>query len=427
MRKILLVILFIVLIVALLYKSPFSAMYNYNKAKDLYKLGKYEQSLPYFEKALFASPKDELSRFYYVLALSKTPPTYRIQKRLYEMSESKIQDEASKYAKAQAVSLRFKLTEGINNNYIDNAVSGKDVIRWDLKSFPLKVYIEPTNDIPPFYTKTILKAFAMWQNKTNFISFTQTKNEQEANITVKFKDIPKDICKNSICTYTIANTTPEINNDKILKKMVLTFYKTNPFNKSFTEQEIFNTAIHEIGHTLGIMGHSDNPDDVMFAMKDNTDYRTFKTGVNAISARDIKTLVLLYRIAANITDTNALPAKNSYYAPLILGSNDVRLQKKLQENLNYIKNYPKLASGYINISGVYTEMGDFDNALISLNKAKELSVTQEEQYIIEYNLAITYYNKQDYQKAYETALKARTLKSDENINDLITELEELKK
>ena len=58
---------------------------------------------------------------------------------------------------------------------------------------------------------------------------------------------------------------------------------------------------------------------------------------NAISARDIKTLVLLYRIAANITDTNALPAKNSYYAPLILGSNDVRLQKKLQENLNYIK------------------------------------------------------------------------------------------
>ena len=109
MRKFLLFILFIVLVIAALYKSPFSAMMNYNKAKSLYSEKQYEQSLPYFERSLFADRKGILARFYYVLALSKSKPTYSIQKKLFEMSESDIQDEATKYAKSQVVYMRHNL------------------------------------------------------------------------------------------------------------------------------------------------------------------------------------------------------------------------------------------------------------------------------------------------------------------------------
>ena len=422
MRKILLGIFLIVLIGALVYKSPASAMYNYAKAKELYQTGQYEQSLPYFENALFASPKDEQARFFYVLTLSKIEPTYDIQKKLYEMSDSKIQDEAAKTAKTQVSSLRNKLTEGLTNNYIDNAAMGNDIVRWDLKSFPLKIYIEPAADIPAYYEKAINAALDLWTTRTNFIKFEHVQTPQDANINITFKNIPSDLCSGNTCMFTIARTEPDISSDKILKRMNLTFYKTDPYKKFFIEQEVFNTALHELGHTLGIMGHSDNPEDVMYAMRDSSDDTSFRVGYNSLSDRDLKTLVLLYRIEPTVKNTKNPPAKNSYYAPIILGNKDIRQQKKLQETMEYIRNYPNFAAGYINLAGIYTEMGDGDNALKNLITARNYAKNNDEKYIIEYNIAIVYYNKQDFTKALETAYKAQAIKNDERIKELISDI-----
>ena len=57
--------------------------YYYGQAKKVYDSGKYEQSIPLFEKSLFATPNNLVARYYYVLALSKAKPTYSIQKKLY--------------------------------------------------------------------------------------------------------------------------------------------------------------------------------------------------------------------------------------------------------------------------------------------------------------------------------------------------------
>jgi len=428
MRKVLLFIFFIVLLIALVYKSPFSAMYNYNKAKTLYKSGQYEQSLPYFEKSLFAAPKNVLTRFYYVLALSKSKPAYTVQKKLYEMANSKITDEAQKTAKAQAVALRYKLLEGINGNFIFNAAMGNDIVRWDIKSFPLKVYFENPDTVPEYYVDTIKQAQQQWQKRTNFVKFQQTDNPAEANIVIKFKDVPKDVCKGKTCTYTVAYTEPDISNGKILKKMTLTFYKTNPYNKGFTRTEIFDTALHETGHTLGIMGHSENPDDAMFALNENTAFGGyFPDFGNKPSMNDLRTLALLYRIKPTISNTKDLQSENFYYAPLILGNNDVRLQKKLKEYEKYIQQYPNLASGYINIAGVYTYLGDYKSAQGALNKAEPLAANNDEKYIIKYNTAVICFNQQDYAGALEFANKAKAVKDDKNIRDFIADIEKLKK
>ena len=81
-------------------------MYYYNAAKKMYEAGQYEQSIPVFEKSLFSDPKNLLARFNYVLALSKSKPTLSVQKKLYDMGNSKYEDEAKKYARFQAVSLQ---------------------------------------------------------------------------------------------------------------------------------------------------------------------------------------------------------------------------------------------------------------------------------------------------------------------------------
>ena len=193
MRKILLTILFVVLVVALFYKSPFSAMYNYNKARALYNQRQYEQSLPYFEKSLFADPKGILARFFYVLALSKSEPKYSIQKKLFEMANSKIEDEASKYAKSQTMYLRYKLLDGIENNYIFNAAMGSDILRWDIRSFPLSVYIDSPNSVPPYYIESINRAMNLWSSRTNFVKFKQAQNPLDADILIRVNKEYKDI------------------------------------------------------------------------------------------------------------------------------------------------------------------------------------------------------------------------------------------
>lgn len=425
MRKFLLAVLFIVLVVALVYKSPFSAMYNYNKAKSLYEAKQYEQSLPYFERSLFADSKGILARFFYVLALSKSEPKYSVQKKLFEFSNSKIDDEATKVAKLQVKALRYKLLNGFERNYIYNAVYGNDILRWDIRSFPLKVYIDKSNTVPSYYIDAILQAMNVWVKNTNFVKFTQIENSENADIFITFKDIDKDQCENGVCKFVVAYTEPSISGNNLLQRMNLTFYRTNPLNQDFKQDVIYNTALHELGHTLGIMGHSDDSRDLMFSLK--TDgitpwYGNFRQG---LSMRDLNTLVLLYRMEPTISNVKDLKSESFYYSPLILGNNDVVLQKKLQELKSYIANYPQMSAGYINISAVYSDMGDFESSLNALSEGSKYAKTQDEQYLVAYNRAITYYNLQDYNKSLEFANSAKSIKTTQSVLELIDELEKL--
>lgn len=429
MRKFLLVVLFIVLVIALVYKSPFSALYNYNKARALYDNGKFEESLPYFERSLFADKNGILARFFYVLALSKSEPVYTVQKKLYQMATSKINDEATAYAKAQAMALRYKLLEGIENNYIYNAPMSGDIVRWDINSFPLKVYFEDMNSVPEFYIEEIRRAMKTWADNTNFVKFEEVSDLSGANIIIKFKKSENLKCDRSICEYSVAYTEPKIDKNNLLKQMVLTFYRTNPKNEGFTPKEIFNTALHEFGHTLGIMGHSDYPGDVMYSMQDDFDsiYNIYRTSDQALSMRDLKTLVLLYRLEPTISNVANLHSENFYYTPLVLGDNNVLLYRKLNEYRKYILQYPSLPSGYINIASVYGDLGDSKSALAALDKAESLVKNQDDLYLIMYNRAIIYYNSQNYEQAMQFAIKAKAIDNNKNINDLISDINKLEK
>ena len=425
MRKVLLGILLLVLGIALFYKSPFSAMYNFNKAKELYQSSNYEQSLPYFERALFASPKDSLMRYTYVLALSKAKPVYSVQKKLYAIANSEPQDEAAKTARAKVLALKFKLLSEFKNNYISNAVYGNDILRWDIKSFPLRVYFENPDDVPAYYVNNINKALQVWTSKTNFVKFTQAKDMQNADIIVSFKDIPQDVCSGNVCNYAVAYTEPEVSGKSLLKRMHLTFYKTNPKNDRFLESEIFNTAQHEIGHTLGIMGHSSFPMDLMYSEKDNDSNYFPSLTTQHLSRRDLNTLVLLYRIEPTITNTPNLTSETFYYAPLIIGEEDERVQQKITEYTNYIRKYPNLASGYINLASSYADYGDFEKAMNLLIKGSAYAKSNDEKFLIEYNKAAVYFNQQKYAEALNAANNAKSIKDDNSVNDLIHEIQSI--
>lgn len=409
---------------ALIFKSPFASMYNYKKALNLYKNGQYEKSLTYFERSFFANANDTIKRQDYVEALAKSKPTYSVQKKLYEMSKSQINDNAKKIANTRVQQTKNALLRGISDNYIQNAVSGSDIIRWNIKSFPLNVYIQDCSDIPSYYRSNIISAMNQWATRTTFVRFNIVKNENQAQIIIKFKDIGKNNCTTTDCKYVIAYTEPQISNNN-LKSMTLTFYKTNPLGKALKPQEIYSTTLHETGHTLGIMGHSQNPSDIMFATKDSNAHKRSIFGDLRLSKRDLNTLVLLYRTMPTITNSNDFNKESMYYPPLVIGSSQELMDKKITELKQYIKDYPNIATGYINLGGAYADMGNFESALHYMQLAEKYSKNNDENYLIAYNKAILYYNKQEKNKALQYAKQAQSIKNDASIQELITDINNL--
>ena len=71
-------------------------------------------------------------------------------------------------------------------------------------------------------------------------------------------------------------------------------------------------------------------------------------------------------------------------------------------------------------------MGDFNSALENLNIASSLAKTQDENYLIAYNRAVIYYNMQKTQEAMQYATQAKSIKDDEYINQLISDIQNLK-
>jgi tetratricopeptide (TPR) repeat protein len=95
----------------------------------------------------------------------------------------------------------------------------------------------------------------------------------------------------------------------------------------------------------------------------------------------------------------------------------------LNEYRQYIEKYPNFASGYINISSLYSSLGEDTEAFKAIEKAEILARSQNEKYLVEYNRAVLYYNKQNFSKALEHAQKAKAIKSGAGIDSLIEDIE----
>lgn len=158
-----------------------------------------------------------------------------------------------------------------------------EVLRW--KDFPINVYIHSKD---PIEDKTSRMAVEYWQNK---VPINLTNDYQSANILIDWAS------KSNYITVPIATKTNQEKEIKVLINL-----------GGIQETEEANTLplfiIHQIGHALGIWGHSDDINDLM--------YPTGRIGCNDINIKRNKTLIyqpiMLQAKRANITtrDLNTL-------------------------------------------------------------------------------------------------------------------------
>lgn len=392
--------------------------------RDYYNQTNYVEAYKNLKRAYQLNPKNKDIRYYYVQTLVYLKPTQEVQKELFAISQSNLSDSASLVADRQILKWRNQIFLHSGENYIEQVPYNGEILRWDTTKFPLSVYFKNTSSaVPSYYESYIKKAFLDWQIATKrLVNFRITSDEKDANIDIIIKSSTEmKKCSQEDCKYTVAYTTPTISGN-LLDKMTIYFYDSDNSGHHFSEQEIYNTALHEIGHTLGIMGHSYNKNDVLYMeTKQDNRFSNVPTNVQTLSYADINTINLLYKLIPNITNTglNAFDTRHQFFAPIVLGSDEQINSRKLIEAQNYIKSAPNLPNGYIDLATAYAELKQYNNAFEALNTALQYASNDNERHIIYYNFAVIYMEINDYNNAFTYANMAKQLNPSADIDGML--------
>ena len=264
--------------------------------------------------------------------------------------------------------------EEMANNYLSNAVdaSGGYSI-W--KTMPVSVNVQNNS-----FKDTVKQAFEAYNNTfAGILQFTFTDNANEAQIKVSFHDR----LELSNSDQFVAGVTNNFSSGKDIQSSTIKLL-TQKNGVKLSSTSIYNTALHEIGHVIGINGHSDDKGDVMYPQTDSINMAKF-------SVRDIATIKIMYSNNEQLISQNTASA----------GS------EKLQEAIKYTQQVPNKTTGWINLGNVYYDLKMLPEALEAYKKALNIDPSDSNIYA---SMASCYYSSKKYDTAaqfYEYA-KERT-------------------
>lgn len=308
-------------------------------------------------------------------------------------------------------------------DYLDDITEGGRLVRWSLSKMPLKIYIESApqgiRNFQPAFASQVRRAMDIWTGVLNHqLSYIPVNDPNKADIRVHWTNTidTRGHSGDGGTAYTAGLMIPHIRNDQIdyMEVKIATF---DIQGKPQSSDIIYAVAIHELGHSLGLLGHSDNPGDIMFAENQH---------VIAPSKRDLNTIRRLYSTAADI---NNLPASDRQKDPnreetlaskadaviakmekqakqdgmaltwLNLGvayfqkgkhldksgagNSKDWYQKALSATNQAIQLEPKDPRAYHKRSLIYQELGSFDQALQSIQQAITIDRKEPEYYMLQ--------------------------------------------
>ncbi len=294
--------------------------------------------------------------------------------QLQLINDAKINAQLDRNAqKRQKASLENKANEvktfsSKDDNYLNYAVdsNGKLTI-W--KKQNIVVHVSQSD-----YKYTIYQVLSYYNEVfEGYFRFFVTKKPEKADILIDVVD-HFDSNQNPDSVYMAGVTNTSISGqDRSLTKAHVQLLSTRPNSKkAVTKDEMFRVALHEVGHAIGIIGHSPDEKDVLYAT----------SNVKSFSKRDVNTIKIMYS-----GDDNLIANMTKNFA-----------STKLDESEKYVKISPKKALAWVNLGKTYYDQGKKEEALNAYKKALALEPNNS---MIYQSMAECYYLS----KKYETALK----------------------
>lgn len=201
---------------------------------------------------------------------------YQYNQLALKYPNTKFGEYAAKEAKKVKDKIAFIKQSKVQDfgNYIDDL---DFTARW-MKQ-PIKVWVEPSQ-----YDSVARQAFSEWQTKSQgLVQFKYVYQEKQGEIKVYFVDYLGGFDEKK---YELGNTQLKYSDKKIYSASVRILQKTQSGHMC-SQRQLYNVILHEIGHALGMMGHSKNNNDIM--------YETDFTHDVHLSQKDINTLRAIYR------------------------------------------------------------------------------------------------------------------------------------
>lgn len=352
------------------------------KANHYFKNNDIVSAQKCFEKAFDLGLHKSDDREIYANSLINSPMDMKSLEKMVKFLTYPVDDVSKKKIEYFLYDLKREIHNKYPENYITQAVYNQKIMRWSKN--PITYVFENAESAPEYFVKEIETAFDTWERATDReILFT----EDNTNPKIKIRFNTHNPADNEEKKYVVAYTLPTVIGDE-LKLMTIDFYTKDPQDKFFSKNQVYNTALHEIAHALGFMGHSNDKKNVMYLTKDSMDvYHDLR---DELSIADINTIRLLYKIKPEITDDMNV---KSQYIPYIVLGDDLEISiAKTREAKIYINKAPELPSGYIDLAESYAMQEDYVKAIKNLEKALQLADTDEVKNIVYFNLAVCYLN-----------------------------------
>jgi predicted Zn-dependent protease len=162
---------------------------------------------------------------------------------------------------------------------------------WPAKRMPLKVHIQSGDGIPGFkpgYAEILRTAFDEWSKASQGkVTFRFVDNGADADIRCSWTNDPSKLQNRAERGETLF-----LSDRNGVMQAARVVILTVPLieRHGVTDNQIRLISLHEVGHALGLSGHSPNPVDVMFFGESPADIK------RDLSERDRQTILRLYAL-----------------------------------------------------------------------------------------------------------------------------------
>jgi tetratricopeptide (TPR) repeat protein len=164
------------------------------------------------------------------------------------------------------------------------------IARWASDRMPIKVFIKDGTGVPgykPEYADLLKQGFSKWADASgNKLKFSYVNDEAGADIACSWTNDPTHVIAKCEGGQSLLSTDSQGLNKVDLR--LATTAKLGGTEFSFPDDAEQRAELHLVGHALGLIGHSQNPEDIMALDSGSSPAQTI------LSPRDMNSLERLY-------------------------------------------------------------------------------------------------------------------------------------